>query len=130
MGTLEADPITSLVGSIDVEPADVDESFKDAVGELRRRWRADAPQDIPTTAPQPSEEAEIQAQPALVLHEQDGLHEEFINLDSANGLGFCLQNGSHAFFDFHFLSRPGGKTHFAWWHVGLLRSSIQRCFVH
>ena len=25
MGTLEADPITSLVGSIDVEPADVDE---------------------------------------------------------------------------------------------------------
>ena len=43
---------------------------------LRRRWRADAPKDVPAIAPQPSEEAPIQAQPALVLHEQDDANAE------------------------------------------------------
>ena len=51
------------------ESAPGSESFKDAVGELRRRGRADAPQE---TAAQPGgEPKKHQVQPALVLHEQD-----------------------------------------------------------
>ena len=53
------------------EPAPASESLKDAVGEMRRRWRADAPQDTPSTAPQPSGEVEPQVEPASVLRDKD-----------------------------------------------------------
>ncbi len=58
------------------EPAPASESLKNAVGEMRRRWRADAPQDTPSTAPQPREEVEPQVEPALVLRDEDNASAE------------------------------------------------------